>query len=203
MNYTELYDAIIAETENTDTTFVANIPTFVKNAEKRIYQAVKIPALRANKTSSFVPTNPYITLPTDFLAPWEFAVINSGTYSYLLLKDVSFIREAYPSPTTNVGVPKYYAVLDKDTFIVAPTPDSTYTSELHYFYYPESIVTATNTWVGDNFDNVLLYGALIEAAVFMKSEEDIMKAYSEQFISNLKLMKAYADGKLRSGNYRE
>jgi hypothetical protein len=202
MNYTELSDAIVAETENTDTTFLANVPVFIKNAEKRIYQAVKIPALRANKTSTFTQNNQYVTLPTDFLAPWEFAVIQSGTYSYLLLKDVSFIREAYPSPT-NTGIPKYYAVFDENTAIVAPTPNATLANELHYFYYPESIITAVNTWLGDNFEGVLFYGALLEAAVFMKSEEDTVKVYSEQFLSNLKLLKAYSDGKLRSGNYRE
>lgn len=202
MNYTELYNAIVAETENTDTTFVDNIPVFVKNAEKRIYQAVKIPTLRKNANSSFVPNNPYVTLPTDYLSPWEFATIISNVHKYLLLKDVSFIREAYPD-ATYTGVPKYYAQFDKDTFLVGPTPNDVITSELHYFYYPESIVTATTSWLGDNFENALLYGALVESAVFMKSEEDIMKQYTEQYLANLKLLKAYSDGQLRSGNYRE
>lgn len=202
MNYTELYDAVVAETENNDTTFLANIPTFVKNAEKRIYQAVKIPVLRKNANSNFTPNSPYLTLPTDFLAPWEFATISSSAHTYLLLKDVSFIREAY-SAVTLTGTPKYYAIFDQDTIIVAPTPASAIQVELHYFYYPETIVTATTTWLGNNFDNVLFYGTLVEAAVFMKSEEDILKAYSEQYMVNLKLLKAYSDSKLRSGNYRE
>lgn len=201
MNYSELYDAIVAETENTDETFVANIPVFVKNAEKRIYQAVKIPALRKNATSSTQSGNSYVTLPSDFLYPWEFAVISAGVYSYLLPKDVNFLREAYPNPTST-ALPKYYAVFDADTIQVAPTPDDTYTVELHYFYYPETIVTATTSWLGDNFDFLLMYGALVEAAAFMKSEEDIVKTYAEQYAINLKLLTQYAGGNLRSGNYR-
>lgn len=201
MNYSELYDAIIAETENTDDTFVANIPVFVKNAEKRIYQAVKIPALRKNATSATQSGNSYVTLPSDFLYPWEFAVVSAGAYSYLLPKDVNFLREAYPNPTST-ALPKYYAIFDADTIQVAPTPDDTYTVELHYFYYPETIVTASTSWLGDNFDFLLLYGALVEAAVFMKSEEDIAKTYAEQYAINLKLLTQYAGGNLRSGNYR-
>jgi len=201
MNYTELYDAVVAETENTDTTFVANIPVLVKNAEKRIYQAVKIPNLRKNATSYFQASNPYLTLPTDYLSAWELATITSGAYAYLLPKDVSFIREAYPSATTT-GTPKYYAQFDDNSLFVGPTPSGAIQVELHYFYYPETIVTATTTWLGTNFDNVLLYGTLVEAAVFMKSEEDTMKAYAEQYTVNLKLLKQYADGKLSSGDYR-
>lgn len=201
MNYTEIYDGIVAETENDDETFLANIPLFVKNAEKRIYQAVKIPVLRKNATSTVATGSPYVALPTDYLAPWELAIISDNAYSYLLLKDVSYIREMYPNPTLT-GTPKFYAQFDQDTFIVGPSPSTTFNIELHYFYYPESIVTAGTTWVGENFDNVLFYGALVEAAVFMKSEEDIMKAYAEQYAVNLKLLKEYSDGKLRSGNYR-
>lgn len=201
MNYTELYDAVIAETENTDDTFVANIPVFVKNAEKRIYQAIKIPNLRKNATSYFQTGNPYLSLPSDYLAPWELAVITSSGYSYLLTKDVSFIRETYPLPT-ETGTPKYFAQFDDNTFLVGPTPSATVQAELHYFYYPESIVTAATTWLGTNFDNLLFYGVLVEAAVFMKSEQDIMKYYAEQYSINAKLLEAYASGKLKSGSYR-
>lgn len=202
MNYTELYDAVLAETENNDTTFVANIPVFVKNAEKRIYQAVKIPALRRNQTGTMEALNPYLTLPTDYLSFWELAILDSnGIYSYMLPKDVSFMREVYPNPSST-GSPKYFAQFDDTSFVVAPTPNSNFSVELHYFYYPESIVTAATTWVGTNFENLLLYATLVEAAVFMKSEEDIMKAYSEQYAVNLKLLQQYADGQLRSGYYR-
>lgn len=202
MNYTELYNAIVAETENTDDTFVANIPVFVKNAEKRIYQAVKIPNLRKNATSYLQVSNPYLSMPSDYLSAWELATITSNVYAYLLPKDVSFIREAYPNSTTT-GTPKYYAQFDDNSLIVGPTPSGTIQVELHYFYYPETIVTAATTWLGTNFDNLLLYGALVEAAVFMKSEEDVMKAYSEQYAVNLKLLKQYSDGPLRSGDYRK
>ncbi len=158
-------------------------------------------ALRKNATSVLGPSVQYVTLPEDFLAPWELAAIVNGSYSYLLLKDVSFLREAYPNPSTT-AVPKYYAVFDENTLQIAPTPSVQGLVELHYFYYPETIVTAGTTWVGNNFENVLLYGALVEAAVFMKSEEDTMKAYSEQYAVNLKLLRDYAEGKLKSGNYR-
>lgn len=201
MNYTELYDAIIAETENSDTTFVANIPLLVKNAEKRIYQAIKLPKLRKNATSAFQASNSYLTLPTDFLAPYEFAVVIANEYSYLIPKDVSFLREAYPNPTTT-GTPKYYAIFDDNTMQVAPTPSDASTVELHYFFYPESIVTAGTTWLGDNFDSALLYGALVEAATFMKSEQDTVKTYTDQYAINMKLLQDYANGGLRSGSYR-
>lgn len=202
MNYAELYAAILAETENNDDTFVANIPLFVKNAEKRIYQAVKIPALRKNATSIFQPANAYLTLPSDYLSSWEVATIVDGSYSYLLPKDVSFIREAYPSASTT-GTPKYYAQFDDDTLFVGPTPSAAIPVELHYFFYPESIVTASTSWLGTNFDNLLMYGALVEAATFMKSEGDISKAYGEQYAVNLKLLVKYAEGKLSSGTYRK
>lgn len=202
MNYAELTAAILAETENNDDTFVANIPLLVKNAEKRIYQAVKIPALRKNQTNSVQANNRYLTLPTDYLSCWEIATISaSGVYTFLLPKDVSFLREAYPDPAVTAN-PKYYAQFDENTFLLAPTPNASYTVEMHYFYYPPSIVTAGTSWIGNNWDNVLLYGALVEAAVFMKSEEDIMKAYSGQYIANLKLLQEYASGALRSGTYR-
>lgn len=203
MNYATLYAAVVDETENNDTTFVANIPTFVKNAEKRIYQAVKIPALRKSSTSlTFTANSPYFTVPTDYLSTWEFAVVASNEHAFLIPKDVSFIRSTYPN-TTTTGTPKYYAQFSETQFIIGPTPSSAFASEIHYFYYPESLVTASTTWLGENFDMLLLYGTLVEAAVFMKSEEDTMKAYSEQYIVNLKLLKDYAEGTLRSAPYRK
>lgn len=201
MNYAELSQAIQdMSSDNDDPTFVANIPVFVQNAEKRIYQAVRLPNFRKNATSFCQASNKYLAAPTDYLAPWELAIINTS-YSYLLLKDVSFIREVYPDPAYT-GQPKYYAVFDDNTFILGPTPNSAYQLELHYYYYPESIVTASTTWLGDNFDNLLLYACMIEAAAFMKSEEDIVKLYSEQYAVNMKLLKDYANSKFTSGNYR-
>lgn len=203
MNYSELVTAIQDETaDNDDPTFVANIPIFIQNAEKRIYQAVKIPAFRKSAISAIQNGSKYIALPSDYLAPWELAIINdSGEYNYLLLKDVSFIREVFPNPTTS-GTPRYYSQFDENTFLVAPVPAANSIIELHYYYYPESIVTATNTWIGDNFPNTLLYGALIEAATFMKSEEDIVKLYTQQYSVNLKLLSDYAATKMFSGDYR-
>ena len=201
MNYTELSQAIQdMSSDNDDPTFVANIPVFIQNAEKRIYQAVRLPNFRKNATSFCQASNKYLATPTDYLAPWELAVINTS-YSYLLLKDVSFIREVYPDPAYT-GQPKYYAVFDDNTLILGPTPSSAYQVELHYYYYPESIVTANTTWLGDNFDNLLLYACMVEAAAFMKSEEDIVKLYSEQYAVNMKLLKDYANSKFTSGNYR-
>lgn len=202
MNYAELQSAIVAETENTDPSFEASIPMFVRNAEKRIYQAVKLPSMRKNAVSTIQEAVSYVAVPPDFLAPWEFAVVeDAGNYNYLLLKDVSFLREMYPSPATQ-GVPKYYAVFDNDTLQVAPTPALNYSVEMHYYAYPESIVTASTSWLSENFENALLYGALVEAAAFMKSEADTVKTYSEQYAVNLKLLTEYANGKLRSSNYR-
>ena len=202
MNYAELTAAITAETENNDATFVANIPLMVKNAEKRIYQAAKIPALRKTFTGTTTIGDRYLTLPADYLASWELSTVDAdGIYTFLLPKDVSFIREAYPNPATAAN-PRYYAQFDDTKLLLGPTPDATYPVEIHYFHYPETIVTAVTSWIGNNWDNVLLYGALVEAAVFMKSEEDIMKAYSGQYLANLKLLVEYSNGILRSGTYR-
>ncbi len=201
MTYTELLQAIQdMSSDNNDPTFVDNIPVFVRNAEKRIFQAVRLPNFRKNATSNCATGNRYLTTPTDFLAPWELAVINTS-YSYLLNKDVAFIREAYPDPSYT-NVPKYYAVFDDNTLLLGPTPASTYQVELHYYYYPESITTALVTWLGDNFDNLLLYAAMVEAAAFMKSEEDIVKLYAEQYAVNMKLLKDYAKESFNSGGYR-
>jgi hypothetical protein len=146
MNYTELYNAVIAETENTDSTFTDNIPVLVKNAEKRIYQAVKIPNLRKNATSYLQISNPYLTMPTDYLSTWEFATITSGVYAYLLPKDVSFIREAYPS-TTTTGTPKYYAQFDDNSLLVAPTPSGTIQVELRGWVRTSIIYCCMALWL--------------------------------------------------------
>jgi hypothetical protein len=201
MDYAALTTAIIdMSSDNNDPTFVANIPVFIQNAEKRIYQAAKIPKFRKNATAYTAPSSPYLATPTDYLAPWSLATI-SPVYNYLLLKDVSFIREAYPNPA-QLGVPKYYAQFDHDTFFIAPTPETTSQVELHYFYYPQSIVTANTTWLGDNFDNLLLYGAMVEAATFMKSDKDTMDQLVQQYSTNLKLLQDYAGGPVTSRPYR-
>lgn len=220
MNYTQLSDAIQAYTENTEADFVAEIPVFVKQAEQRIYNTVQFPSLRKNVTGVTTASNKYLQCPLDFLAVYSMAVVDgtleSGTYEYLLNKDVNFIRQAYPQANAT-GIPKYYALFgprsdneDELTFILGPTPDTTYNVELHYYYYPESITVAANgqTWLGDNFDSVLLYGSLVEAYTYMKGEQDMMALYNGKYQEALAMAKRLGDGMerqdaYRSGQYRQ
>ena len=212
MNYTALSAALVAYTENTSTEFAAQIPTFVQQAETRIYNSIQFPALRKSVTGTTTASNKYFQCPTDFLSVYEMAVVNPTTseYEYLLDKDVSFIRQAYPVPTST-GIPKYYALfgprsddVTELTFILGPTPADAYTVELHYFYYPESITTAASgrTWLGDNFDPVLFYGALVEAATYMKQEADLVALYNQKYQEALALAKRLGDGLEKSDAYR-
>ena len=209
MNYTELKAAIIAYTENQDTSFETEIPVFVQQAEQRIYNSVQFPSLRKNVTGTTTASNKYLACPDDFLAPYSLAVIDAtGAYEYLLNKDVNFIRQAYPTPTST-GLPKYYALFgpqsnapDELSFILGPTPAASYGVELHYFYYPESIVDAGTSWLGDNFDSVLLYGSLIEAYTYMKGEQDMLTLYNQKFMEALALAKRLGDGMERQDAYR-
>ena len=210
MNYTALSNAIQAYTENTEADFVANIPVFVTQAEQRIYNSVQFPSIRKNVTGSMTTSNKYLQCPTDFLAVYSLAVINaSGEYEYLLNKDVNFIRQAYPQPT-DTGIPKYYALFGPRsdnaaelTFILGPTPDAGYSSELHYYFYPPSISVAPFTsWLGDNFDTVLLYASLVEAYTYMKGEADMMALYNQKFMEALALAKRLGDGMERQDAYR-
>ena len=209
MNYTELSNAIQAYTENTEADFVANIPVFVEQAEQRIYNSVQFPSIRKNVTGSVSTSNKYLGCPSDFLAVYSMAVVDgTGAYEYLLNKDVNFIRQAYPVPT-DTGLPRYYALFGSQSndvnelsFILGPTPDATYTVELHYYYYPQSIVTAGTTWLGDNFDSVLLYASLVEAYTYMKGETDMMQLYNQKFMEALALAKRLGDGMERQDAYR-
>ena len=215
MNYTQLTAAICDYTQNFETDFVANIPVFVKQAEQRIYNSVQFPSLRKNVTGSVTSANKYLSCPTDFLSVFSMAVIDAtGAYEYLLNKDVNFIRQAYPNPTTDTGIPKYYALFgptvsgavisDELSFLLGPTPDAAYSVELHYYYYPESISVAADgqTWLGDNFDTVLLYGSLVEAYTFMKGENDMMALYDGKYKEALALAQRLGDGLERSDAYR-
>lgn len=214
MNYTELSQAIQDYTENTETTFVNNIPTFVRQTEERVYRAVMIPELRKNVLGTLTSGDKYLARPTDFLTVFSLAVIDGdGNYQYLLDKDVNFMREAYPSPSTS-GVPKYYAQFDGESvstaygnFIVGPTPDASYQVELHYFYDPPSIVDTNTSWLGDNAEATLLYGSLIEAYTFMKGDPDLMAKYAERYqaaLMNLGIVDVrgkrddYRDGQIRT-----
>lgn len=200
MNYTELKDNIQQITENTFTD--DQLAMFVQQAEQLIYNAVQIPALRRNQTGSLTVANTYLALPSDYLYTYSLAVIDgSGDYHFLLNKDVNFIREAYPR-ASSTGLPKHYGQFDDDTLIVGPTPDDSYDVELHYGYYPESIVTAGTTWLGEEFDSALLNGSLVEAARFMKSEPDIVAMYDKMYANAMTVLKMLGDGKLRQDSYR-
>jgi hypothetical protein len=210
MNYTQLTSAIKGYAENdfpaTAGSFTSadQISTFVENAEERIYNSVQLPALRKNVTGTTTSGNKYLACPSDWLATFSMAVINANNeYMFLLNKDVNFIREAFPdTDAAFYGEPEYYAQFDQNTFILGPTPDANYAVELHYFYYPQSIVTAGTSWLGDNFESALLYGSLLEAASFMKSEPDVIANYEKRYNEAMTLLKQLADGKNRRDAYR-
>jgi hypothetical protein len=216
MNYTQLKAAIQSYTENYETEFESYIPTFVQQAEERIYNTVQLPPLRSNKTGVLAIGNKYLPCPNDFLSVYSMAVIeNYGTanevFHYLLNKDVNYIREAYPTPA-DTGLPSYYAIFgsavssntvsNELTFILGPTPNVAYTAELHYYYYPESIVTAGTTWLGDNYDPALLYGSLREAYLYMKGEQDLIANVEAKYNEALGQLKRLGDGMERQDAYR-
>lgn len=201
MNYTDLKTNIedICEQSFTD----AQLAMFTDQAEQKIYTTVELPALRKNQTGSFTSGNKYLTMPTGMLYVYSLAVINGdGDYEYLLNKDVNFIREAYPGPS-DTGQPKHYAVFDQTSLVVGPTPDDNYSVEMHFSYYPESIVTAGTTWLGDEFDSALLNGALVEAIRFIKGEPDMVALYEKMYVQAIALLRNMGDGKLRRDAYRD
>lgn len=211
MNYTELTTAIQDYMENTFSS--DQLALFVEQAEQRIYNTVQFPALRKNVTGTLTVGNKYLQCPLDFLAVFSLAVVHptTGVYTYLLSKDVSFMREAYPVPATT-STPKYYALFgprsdaeSELTFLLGPTPDLAYSAELHYFYYPESITTVASgtTWLSDNFDTVLLYASLVEAYTFMKGESDLLQFYDSKFKEALLLAKRLGDGMEKGDQYRD
>jgi len=200
MNYADLKTNIEDICENSFTD--AQLAMFTDQAEQKIYNSVQIPALRRNVTGTLTSGNKYLTLPTDYLYTYSLAVLDGdGLYAFLLNKDVSFIREAYTNPATT-GAPVHYANFSDTALILGPTPNSGYTMELHYGYYPESIVTASTTWLGNEFDSALLNGALIEAVRFMKGEADIIANYERLYVQSIGLLKTLGDGKLREDTYR-
>lgn len=227
MTYTELIAAIQSYTENTfPETYLASgstvspttqLNTFIAQAEQRIFNTVQFPSLRKNVTGVTSTGNKYLSCPSDFLASYSLAVIDADdNYEYLLNKDVNFIRQAYPK-ATDTAIPKYYALFGPTTtnasppiitnelsFILGPTPDAAYDVELHYYYYPESITTAASgqTWLGDNFDSVLLYGSLVEAYTFMKGETDLLQLYDGKYKEALAMAQRLGDGLERSDAYR-
>ena len=213
MTYVELLAEIQNYTQNYESQFVATIPTFVTQAEERIYNSVQIPALRRNVTGVTFGGNKYLSCPSDFLSSFSLAVIDGdGNYEYLLNKDVNFMRASYPNPNIQ-GLPKYYAlfgptvvgetVTTELSFILAPTPDDAYDVELHYYYYPQSITTAGNSWLGDNYSPVLLYGSLVEAYTYMKGEADIMSFYQKKYEEALAQLNRLGTGLERGDAYRD
>lgn len=202
MNYATLVQLLQDYTQNSSTEFVASIPDIVKLAEDRIYQSVQIPALRRNSTSNFLTGNKYLAAPTDFLAAYSMAVKSaSGVYSYLLEKEVGYINEAFPNPATT-GVPRYYALFNDATFVVAPTPSTFFEVELHYFYEPPSIVTAGTSWLGDNTESVLFYGCLVEAYTYMKGDADLVALYRQRYDEALGRLKVLGEGMDKRDTFR-
>lgn len=216
MNYAELKAAIQSYTENYETEFESYIPTFVRQTETRVYNTVQLPSLRSNKTGILTTGNKYLPCPLDFLSVYSLSVIenyntSNEVYHYLLNKDVNYLREAYPTPA-DTGLPSYYAIFgpavssntvsNELTFILGPTPDSAYYAELHYYYYPQSIVTAGTSWLGDNYDPVLLYGSLREAYLYMKGEQDLIANVEAKYNEALGQLKRLGDGMERQDSYR-
>ena len=203
--YTTLKSAIQDYTQNTESTFVADLPTFIVQAEDRIIKSVELPNFRKNVTGTFTSSNQYLSTPSDYLYPYSLAVLDGdNNYNYLLNTDVSFIREAYPLASTT-GTPKHYAQFDDTTFIVGPTPNSNFTTELHYFYIPQSITETSDgtTWLGTNAPEVLLYASLVEAYTFMKGELDILMNYEKRFQEALQRLTLESDGYNRKDAYRD
>ena len=217
MNYAQLFETVKGYVENdfpntswTDPTgsgtatltSTEQINTFIKQAEQRIFNTVQLLDLRKNVTGNCTAGNKYLSVPSDWLANFSLAVIDGdGNYEYLLNKDVSYIRQAFPNPS-QTGLPTHYAYFDEDSYILGPTPDANYAVELHYFYYPQSIVEAGTSWLGDNFDSVLLYGTLLEAYTFMKGEQDVMVEYQKRYDEAMAMLKQLGEGKNRQDNYR-
>lgn len=211
MNYSSLVTAVQDYVENVFST--TDIDTIIRQAEQRIYNSVQLPNLRKNVTGATVANNKYLSCPNDFLSPYSMAVVDPTTneYLYLLNKDVNFIREAYPNPSST-GKPRHYAIFgptvssgtitNELSFILGPTPDLGYVVELHYYYYPESIVTANNTWLSENFDSALLYGSIREAYIFLKGEPDMIGAIDKMYNEAMALLKQLGDAKDRQDAYR-
>ena len=201
--YTTLSEAIQNYTEINDSVFVANIPTFIQNAETVINNYVQLPAYRKNVTGETTQNFQYLNLPSDFLSSFSLAVIDlTGNYHYLLNKDVNYIREMFPYPGSPTGLPQYYALFSDQSMILGPTPDQCYVMELHYFAYPPSITVANTSWVGTNFPNVLLYGSLVEAYTFAKGENDLLQTYQAKFQEGLDMIKGLGDAKDKTDGYR-
>ena len=202
--YAQLKTAIQDYCENTESSFVTNLPVFIRAAEDRIFKLVDLDFFRKNATSALTTSDPYLSVPSDYLASFSMSITNDSAKEFLLQKDVNFIQEYNPNSATT-GTPKYYAYFDVDNFIVAPTPDSNYSVELHYYYRPASITAGADsgtTWLSDNAPNTLLYGSLVEAYIYMKGEADILGLYEKQFNEAVSRIKDLAEARENSDAYR-
>lgn len=203
--YAQLKTAIQDFCENTETSFVTNLPVFIRAAEDRIFQSVDLEAFRKNATSALTSSDKYLSLPSDFLAPFSLQITTSGSEDFILVKDVNFVNQ-HSVASAATGTPKYYAVFDKDNFIVAPTPDANYTVELHYYYRPASLTAGAEdgtTWISENAPNVLLYGALYEAYTYMKGEQDVLANYEKRFVEGLTRLKDLGEARENRDAYRD
>ena len=201
--FTTLKTAIQEYTDNTETTFVSQLSRFIINAEERILKECQLDDFRKNVTGSATQSNKFLTKPTDFLAPFSLSIVNSSANEFLEYKHVTFLQDYTPNPSTT-GTPKYYGDWDEDTFLLAPTPDASFTAELHYFYRPQSITASDDgtSWLGTNAELALLYGALVEAYTFMKGEQDLLTLYNGRFQESLQWLKNLGEGKQTRDEYR-
>jgi len=200
--FTTLKTAIQDYLESTETTFVTNLPLIITQAEERILRTVQLPDFRKNVTGTMSQGNPYLTMPSDFLASYSLAIDNSG-YEYLVFKDVNFMREAYPVEATE-NVPKYYSIFDEDTFILGPTPNANFATELHYLYEPESITASSGgtSWLGTNAENALLYGCLVEGYTFLKGDGELLQWYQAKYDDAVMRLKSLGEGYDTTDNFR-
>jgi hypothetical protein len=205
MTYSELKSLIQDYLQNTETSFVSNINNVIKQAEERILKTVRLPNFRKNVEGTITSGNKYLATPTDFLDNFSLSITNSDEQSFLLFKDVNFIREAYPNASTT-GIPKHYSLFDDTTFIVGPTPNANFTAELHYFYKPDSITAGADsgtTWLSTNARNALLYGSLIEGYMYMKGDADLMNQYEKRYLESMSRLKVLGEGYNTVDTYRD
>lgn len=195
LNYSQLVSALEDYLQYNDQVFVDNIPVIVQQAEDRIYQSIQAPVERKNSIGALTAGNQYLGAPADMLSVASFAVISGSTYTFMLPREVSFIREAYPSTAlSGQGLPKCYALFDQTTFIFGPTPDVSYSLELNYHAKPESIVTAGTSWIGDNFESILFSGCLLEAYIFLKGDSDLIQLYDNRYKEALTTFQLLGEG---------
>ena len=205
MTYAELKSLIQNYLQNTETQFVSDLPSIIKQAEERILKTIQLPVFRKNVSGTLTSGNEYLATPTDFLDNFSLSFTSSGSQTFLLFKDVNFIREAYPNSSTT-GTPKHYALFDDGSFIIGPTPDSSYAVELHYFYRPVSLTAGADsgtTWLSDNAENAMLYGSLLEAYIYMKGEADLITLYQQRFMEALARLKNLGEGDNTVDDYRD